>query len=137
MRAEIPPSARVLAAADAYQAMTQPRPHRPPLSADAAARELESMGRAGHLDPDAVHAVLTAAGHQPKPLRSSWPAGLTDREVQVLRLICRGGTKKQVAALLSISPSTVDHHVRHIYQKAGVQTRAGATLFALEHNLLH
>jgi DNA-binding NarL/FixJ family response regulator len=56
--------------------------------------------------------------------------------VEVLRLICRGGTKKQVAHALSISPSTVDHHVRHIYEKAGVQTRAGATLFALEHDLL-
>jgi DNA-binding NarL/FixJ family response regulator len=56
--------------------------------------------------------------------------------VEVLRLICRGATKKEVAQALSISPSTVDHHVRHIYEKAGVQTRAGATLFALEHDLL-
>jgi DNA-binding NarL/FixJ family response regulator len=56
--------------------------------------------------------------------------------VEVLRLICRGATKKQVAQALSISPSTVDHHVRHIYEKAGVQTRVGATLFALEHDLL-
>lgn len=135
-RPEIPPAARILAAADAYQAMTQPRPYRPALAADAAARELESMARSGHLDSAAVHAVLSAAGHQPTPSRTSWPAGLTDREVQVLRLICQGGTKKQVAGLLSISPSTVDHHVRHIYQKAGVRTRAGATLFALEHNLL-
>jgi HD-GYP domain-containing protein (c-di-GMP phosphodiesterase class II) len=134
--AEIPLAARVLAAADAYQAMTQPRPHRSPLDADTAARETQSMARSGMLDRDAVNAVLTAAGHQPQPLRSAWPAGLTDREVEVLRLICRGGTKKHVAGLLFISPSTVDHHVRHIYQKAGVQTRAGATLFALEHRLL-
>ena len=94
------------------------------------------MVRTGHLDTDALHAVLTAAGHRPGPARPAWPAGLTDREVQVLRLICQGGTKKHVAGLLSISPRTVDHHVRHIYQKAGVQTRAGATLFALEHHLL-
>ena len=81
--------------------------------------------------------VLAAAGHAlRKPSRAAWPAGLSDREVEVLRLLCRGGTKKQVASLLSISPSTVDHHVRHIYDKAGVQTRAGATLFALEHDLL-
>jgi DNA-binding NarL/FixJ family response regulator len=80
--------------------------------------------------------VLTAAGHRLKGPRLAWPAGLTEREVEVLRLICRGGTKKQVASLLSISPSTVDHHVRHIYDKAGVQTRAGATLFALEHDLM-
>jgi DNA-binding CsgD family transcriptional regulator len=133
---EIPTSARVLAAADAYQAMTQPRPHRQALAPEQAAAELESMARAGRLDLEAARGVLTAAGHQLKPSRSTWPAGLSDREVEVLRVICRGGTKKQVASLLSISPSTVDHHVRHIYEKAGVQTRAGATLFALEHDLL-
>jgi DNA-binding NarL/FixJ family response regulator len=71
-----------------------------------------------------------------RPARSAWPAGLSDREVEVLRLICRGGTKKQVAYALSISASTVDHHVRHIYDKADVQTRAGATLFSHEHDLL-
>ena len=135
-RAEIPAGARVLAAADAYQAMTQPRPHRPALAPAQAAHELESMAKAGRLDADAVGRVLVAAGHASRPARAAWPAGLSEREVEVLRLICRGGTKKQVAGLLSISPSTVDHHVRHIYDKAGVQTRAGATLFALEHDLL-
>ena len=135
-RAEIPGPARMLAAADVYQAMTQPRPHRPALPPEQAAQELEAMARAGKLDREAVAAVLTAAGHQPCRSPSSWPAELTDREVEVLRLICRGHTKKQVAGQLFISPSTVDHHVRHIYQKAGVQTRAGATLFALEHDLL-
>lgn len=54
----------------------------------------------------------------------------------MLRLICRGGTKKQVAAALSVAPSTIDHHVRHVHEKAGMQSRAGATLFALEHDLL-
>jgi len=54
----------------------------------------------------------------------------------VLRLLCRGGTKKEVAAQLVVSPSTADHHVRHIYEKLGVSTRAGATLFALQHGLL-
>ncbi len=95
------------------------------------------MGKSGGLDPEAVSKVLTAAGHQlARPSRTALPAGLSDREVEVLRMICRGGTKKQVASLLSISPSTVDHHLRHIYDKAGVQTRAGATLFAIEHDLL-
>ncbi|HEX8967412.1 MAG TPA: HD domain-containing phosphohydrolase, partial [Chloroflexota bacterium] len=135
-RAEIPTTARVLAAADAYQAMTQPRAYRPALSSAHAAAELESMARAGRLDAQAVSDVLSAAGHAPRPGRSVWPAGLSEREVEVLRMICRGGTKKQVATRLSISPSTVDHHVRHIYDKAGVQTRAGATLFAIEHDLL-
>jgi HD-GYP domain-containing protein (c-di-GMP phosphodiesterase class II)/DNA-binding CsgD family transcriptional regulator len=135
-RADIPAGARVLAAADAYQAMTQPRAHRPALKPARAAQELEGMASSGRLDRDAVSRVLTAAGHAVRPARTAWPAGLTDREVEVLRVICRGGTKKQVASMLSISPSTVDHHVRHIYDKAGVRSRAGATLFALEHDLL-
>jgi len=135
-RGEIPMPARVLAAADAYQAMTQPRPHRPARSAEHAAQELESMAASDRLDQEAVRGVLAAAGQQPKLSRSTWPAGLSEREVEVLRLLCRGGSKKQVASLLSISPSTVDHHVRHIYEKAEVQSRAGATLFALRHDLL-
>lgn len=135
-RPEIPPAARILAAADAYQAMTQPRPHRPALSRDAAAGALLAEAHAGRLDANSVDAVLTAAGHLVRTAHESWPAGLSSREVQVLRLICRGGTKKQAADLLDISPSTVDHHVRHIYDKIGVSTRAGATLFAIEKDLL-
>ena len=135
-RADIPSPARVLAAADAYQAMTQPRPHRPARTRDEAAEMLRADARAGRLDVNAVDEVLSAAGHRSAPVRRVWPAGLSEREVEVLRLICRGGTKKQAAALLRISPSTVDHHVRHIYDKVGVATRAGATLFAVENDLL-
>ncbi len=133
---EIPWPARILAAADAYQAMTQLRPHRPAIPPELAAQELELMAGQGLLDQEAVRAVLTAAGHRLRRPAPAWPAGLTEREVEVLRLICRGGTKKEVAHSLSISPSTVDHHVRHIYDKAGVQSRAGATLFAIKHDLL-
>jgi DNA-binding NarL/FixJ family response regulator len=82
-----------------------------------------------------VHSVLTAAGHRPHRT-TAWPAGLSDREVEVLRLLCRGGTNKEVALLLEISPKTVGHHVSHIYDKIGVSTRAGATLFAVEQDLL-
>ena len=130
-RADIPPGARVLAAADAYQAMTQPRAHRPALEPARAAQELETMASSGRLDRDAVSSVLAAAGYVVGPTRAAWPAGLTDREVEVLRVICRGGTKKQVASIQSISASTVDHHVRHFYDKTGVQP-----LLALEHDLL-
>jgi HD-GYP domain-containing protein (c-di-GMP phosphodiesterase class II)/DNA-binding CsgD family transcriptional regulator len=135
-RPEIPPAARILATADAYQAMTQPRPHRSSLSRDEAAGALLAEAHAGRLDANSVDAVLTAAGHIVRPVHESWPAGLSSREVQVLRLICHGGTKKQAAELLTISPSTVDHHVRHIYDKIGVSSRAGATLFAIENDLL-
>ena len=135
-RADIPAPARVLAAADEYQAMTQPRPYRPARTREEAAEMLRADARAGRLDVNAVDEVLSAAGHRSAPVRRVWPAGLSEREVEVLRLICRGGTKKQAAALLRISPSTVDHHVRHIYDKVGVATRAGATLFAVENDLL-
>ncbi len=132
---EISREVRILAAADAYEAMTEPRPFRQALSATRAADELEAEARAGRLDADAVHSVLTAAGHRPHRT-AAWPAGLSDREVEVLRLLCRGGTNKEVALLLKISPKTVGHHVSHIYDKIGVSTRAGATLFAVERDLL-
>ena len=134
--AEIPPAARLLAAADSFQAMTQPRPHRPAHAAARAADLLEAEVRRGRIDPAAAQGVLSAAGHQSRPINRSWPAGLSDREVEVLRLICHGGTKKAVAVYLRISPATVDHHVRHIYDKVGVASRAGATLFAVENSLL-
>ena len=63
-------------------------------------------------------------------------AGLSEREVEVLRLLARGSTLKQIAARLVISPKTADSHAQHIYAKLGVTTRAGATLFAMEHGLL-
>jgi HD-GYP domain-containing protein (c-di-GMP phosphodiesterase class II) len=133
--AAMPWSARILAAADTVQAKTQPRPHRPALDQAQLADHLRAEVAHGRLDRDAVSAVLEAAG-QPLRLPTEWPAGLTEREVEVLRLLCRGASKKQVAASLVIAPSTADHHVRHIYEKLGVSSRAGATLFALEHGLL-
>jgi DNA-binding NarL/FixJ family response regulator len=65
-----------------------------------------------------------------------WPAGLTDREVEVLVLLARGSTNRQVAEQLGLAEKTVGNHVEHIYQKLGVSTRAAATLFALQHGLL-
>jgi DNA-binding NarL/FixJ family response regulator len=97
---------------------------------------LTTETEAGRLDREAVNAVLLAAGHRPATSRKAWPAGLSDREVEVLRRLCRGETKRQVAEALSISPSTADHHVRHIYGKIGVSTRAGAAVFTIEHSLI-
>jgi HD-GYP domain-containing protein (c-di-GMP phosphodiesterase class II) len=128
--------ARVLAAADAYHAMTEERPHRPALAPEAAARELEAMAAGRALDPEAVRAVLEAAGQAAGRSRPAWPAGLTDREVEVLRLLARSLPERQIARRLFISPSTVHTHVLHVYEKAGVATRAGAALFAMEHGLL-
>lgn len=128
-----PAALRLLAAAAAYQSMTEERPYRPPLKGPAAAAELRALSAKGRLDGDAVRAVLEASGHR-RP-RGEWPAGLTDREVDVLRLVARGNTNRQVASELSISEETARNHVKHIYDKIGISTRAGAALFAMEQGL--
>lgn len=128
-------SARILAAADAYHAMREVRPHRPAMSSDDAAKELLADVGSGKLDRESCRAILDAAGVA--PVRSpSWPRDLTDREVEVLRLVARGNSNKQIAAVLGISPKTVQHHVAHVYAKIEVASRAGAALFATEHGLL-
>lgn len=127
---------RLLAAADAYHAMTEERPHRPPLTAAGAASQLLDDADGGRFSRPEVDAVLEAAGQASRPASVARPAGLTEREVDVLRLIARGRSNKQVAVSLGISPKTVGNHVEHIDAKAGVTTRAGATLFAMEHGLL-
>src|SRR5439155_4645988 len=91
--------------------------------------------RAGRLDTDAVEAVLGAAGHR-VPRRREGPAGLTPREVDVLRLLARGLSNKEIAERLVISPKTVGNHVEHIYVKINTSTRAAASLFAMQHGLL-
>jgi HD-GYP domain-containing protein (c-di-GMP phosphodiesterase class II) len=131
----ISPPARILAAADAYQAMREPRPYRPSRTPEDAASELRADVKAGRLDSDAVEAVLGAAGHR-VPRRRGGPAGLTPREVEVLRLLARGLSNKEMAARLVISPKTVASHVEHIYAKIDASTRATASLFAMQHGLL-
>jgi HD-GYP domain-containing protein (c-di-GMP phosphodiesterase class II) len=130
------PAARILAAADAYHAMTETRPHRPALSPDHAADELRREAREGRLDGDVVHAVLAEAGHRVPRARRVRPAGLSDREVEVLRLLARGLSNRDMAEQLYLAPDTVKHHIQHIYDKIGLSTRAGATLFAMENTLL-
>ncbi|MGH3517645.1 MAG: HD domain-containing phosphohydrolase [Haloechinothrix sp.] len=127
---------QLLAAADAYQAMTEARPHRPALSLDRAAAELRRECAAGRFATAVVAAVLEAGGHATGSQHKPWPAGLTEREIEVLRLIARGHSNRSVATALVISPKTVGAHVEHIYTKAGVCTRAGAALFAMQHHLL-
>jgi HD-GYP domain-containing protein (c-di-GMP phosphodiesterase class II)/DNA-binding CsgD family transcriptional regulator len=197
---DLPLAAWLLATADCYHAMREPRPYRQPLSGREAADELSRQAEAGLLAPDAVHAVLTAAARsrgpaaqpagepagprgreaptggppdrraaagqpptgqaptgqapgQPPAGRGTGqppagqaaaasqvtrerPAGLSERECEVLGLLARGLATKQVARRLGISPKTCDHHIQRLYGKAGVSTRAGATLFALEHGLV-
>ena len=130
------PAASILAAADVYHALTEPRPHRPAFSAEAAADEIRREVRAGRLDSEAVNYVLAAAGHRVQVARRELVAGLSERELEVLRLLARGHFTRQIAETLVISPKTADHHIQHIYTKIGVSTRAGATLYAMEHDLL-
>ncbi len=135
--ASLPLNARLLAAADVYCAMTELRPHRAALAPEAAADQLRRDARSGKLDEKATEAVLAAAGHASRlSTRRAASAELSEREIEVLRLVARGLSNKEMAARLIISPKTVGHHVQHIYDKIGVSTRAGATLFAIQNNLL-
>jgi DNA-binding NarL/FixJ family response regulator len=120
-----------------YEALTHARPHRAALQPAEAADVLRREARAGRLDAAVVDAVLAAAGHVlGRQSRRTYPSGLSERELDVLRLLARGQTNRVMAATLSISESTVHHHIQHIYNKLGVSTRAAATLFAMQHGLL-
>ena len=126
---------RVLAAADAYQSLREASPRGRMHGPEEAAAVLRKEVQEGRLDGPAVEAILAAAGHG-RPARGSWPAGLTDREVDVLRLIARGYSAVGVAAELHISPKTERNHVEHIYAKLNTSNRTGAALFALTHGLV-
>jgi HD-GYP domain-containing protein (c-di-GMP phosphodiesterase class II) len=127
------PAARLLAAADTYHTKTEPRPHREALSPSQAADFLGREARAGRLDANCVAAVLEAAGQHPP--RLARPAGLTEREAEVVGLLARGLQTKQIAHALGISIKTADRHVQNAYAKIGVSTRAAATVFAMQHGL--
>jgi HD-GYP domain-containing protein (c-di-GMP phosphodiesterase class II) len=133
--ASIPATGRILAAADAFAAMREPRPYRAALPDKAAAEALRADVRAGRLAADAVDAVLAAAGQRPGK-RQGGPSGLTAREVEVLVLIARGASNKQVARALGIAPKTAGTHIERIYSKIGASTRSTATLFAMQQGLL-
>jgi HD-GYP domain-containing protein (c-di-GMP phosphodiesterase class II)/DNA-binding CsgD family transcriptional regulator len=131
----ITPSGRLLAAADVYHAMTEPRPYREAHSPEEAASLVRAEVTGGRLDSDAVNAVLRAAGHR-IGARRDWPAELTAREVEVLKLVACCLSNKEIAERLVISRKTAANHVEHIYSKIGVSKRAGAGLFAVQHGLM-
>jgi HD-GYP domain-containing protein (c-di-GMP phosphodiesterase class II) len=133
----LPPAARILAAADAYQAMTEARPHRHALSPELASDELRDEVRAGRIDPEAAEDVLAAAGHRRANTRErARPAGLTARELEVLLLVARGASSRDVARELVIAEKTARNHIERIYSKLGVSTRAAAALYAMRHGLV-
>jgi HD-GYP domain-containing protein (c-di-GMP phosphodiesterase class II) len=128
--------ARILAAADCYGAMREARPYRAALDATAAEAELIREAEQGRLDPEAVDAVLGAAGHRVRERPRELPAGLTERELEVLLALVLGQSNQLIADGLGISVKTVGHHVQHVYQKAGVRSPAAATVWAFEHDLV-
>lgn len=132
--ADLPFAARLLATADVFAALTEDRPHRTGMPPGDAARLLTAEAAAGQLDRDTCAAVIEGAGLA-RP-RRAWPCELTDREVAVLRLSARGLSNRQIATELGISDRTVGHHLAHVYDKTGRRTRAGAAVFAMEHDLL-
>ncbi|MDP8971012.1 MAG: LuxR C-terminal-related transcriptional regulator [Actinomycetota bacterium] len=134
--ASLPVSARIVAAADAYHTKLEPRPHRCALTPEAAAEELGAQAERGRLDPEVVRALLEGEGHSPPSPKREPPTGLSRREVEVLRLMAQGLSNREMAEILFISPKTVGHHVQHIYDKLGISTRVGATLYALQHGVV-
>jgi HD-GYP domain-containing protein (c-di-GMP phosphodiesterase class II) len=134
---DIDQACRILAAADCYVAMREARPHRPALDAAEAEAELRRDASEGRLCPDAVDAVLAAAGHKTSKRPRELPAGLTPRELEVLLVLVRGDSNQAIGDALGISVKTVGHHVQHIYEKAEVRSRAAATLWAFEQELVH
>lgn len=134
--AKIPMQARVLAAADAYQALTSERPHRRRYPPARAVQELRSMVRTRLLDPDAVEAVVSAADGGRTARGGAGRAGLTERQVEVLALVAEGLSNRAIAERLTISARTAEHHVQDMYARIGVSSRAAAAMYAMEHGLL-
>ena len=133
---EIPLGARIIAVADRLDELTHEGPGRVAVDLTDALRVLQAESGSS-LDGDIVAAVgKSLGGALPLPSPEPWPAGLTSREVEVLRLASRGLTRRQIGDQLVITENTVRHHLEHIYSKTGTTTRVGATLFAMEHDLL-
>lgn len=129
--------ARVVGTAAALAAMLEPRAHRAALTLDEASGELTAQCAAGRLDGDVVDAVLDAAGAARRERRPpARPAGLTERQVEVLRLVAEGLSNPAIAERLVISRRTAERHVQDVYGKLGVSSRAAAALFAMQHDLV-
>ncbi|MGN6162429.1 MAG: HD domain-containing phosphohydrolase [Marmoricola sp.] len=131
----IPVDARLLAAADFYQDLCEDRPRRAALTPQGRISVTNAEVSAGRLDAACVRAVLTAAGHA-TARRVPRVAGLTAREVEVLTLLVRGLSTKEIAQQLTVSPRTVTAHLEHIYAKTATSSRGAASMFALRHGIV-
>ncbi|HEY2900146.1 MAG TPA: HD domain-containing phosphohydrolase [Polyangia bacterium] len=131
----VPLLGRIVAAADVMAALGEERPHRGPLGDAHAAKQLRSMVEEGVLDARAAQSVLEAR-NAPNMRKRTWPGGLSDREVEVVRLVAVGRTNREIGGLLGMSPRTAQKHVMNVYDKTGLESRAGLALYAIEHGLL-
>jgi HD-GYP domain-containing protein (c-di-GMP phosphodiesterase class II)/DNA-binding CsgD family transcriptional regulator len=139
---QIPLGARIIAVTDRFDELTHDTPDHLAIDPDRALKQMsEEVGHA--LCPDAFEALAQeldadrSALFSKRPKRASgWPAGLSDREVEILGMLAKGLSRREMAKQLILSEHTVRHHLEHIYTKVGVSTRVGATLFAVEHDLL-
>lgn len=137
--AQLPLGARIIAVADHFDELTHETPDHPALDPEEAIKRMHQDTSHG-LCPTAAEALerhLGADASRRKLRPRGWPAGLSDREVEILRLLARGLSRRAMAGQLYLSEHTVRHHLEHIYNKIGVSTRVGATLFAVEHDLLN
>jgi DNA-binding CsgD family transcriptional regulator len=134
---ELPVNACILALADDFQERLGANPNRPDLNLKDILKAMQpDVGLL--FSPDCFAALAEELGVvAPKPpRRHEWPAGLTDREIEVLRQVVKGDTNRQIAQELVISERTVAHHLEHIYDKIGISSRAAAVFFAMEHELI-
>lgn len=104
------------------------------LIADACASVGDEDGE--QLERDAARSMFEQLGAAPDSLRRGPPAGLTARELEVVRLLATGATNKAIARQLGISEKTVATHVGHVFTKLEVESRAALTAYAYEHGLL-
>jgi len=133
---DLSPGARILSAAETFQTAREARPHRAASTDAVAAAKVRTAVREGKLCPEASEAVLACAGQPARRASLERLAGLTPREIEVLRLIAAGDTTKEAARKLDIATKTADNHIQSLYSKIGVTTRAGAALYALERGLV-
>jgi len=126
-----------IAAADAFDELTHDAPGAPAVDPELAVSTLRGRFGAGPI-ATAAAALFdeVSGGGRATQARQGWPAGLTNREVEVLRLLASGQNRKQIAGQLVVSDSTVRSHLEHIYGKVDVSTRVGAVLFAIENGLV-
>jgi HD-GYP domain-containing protein (c-di-GMP phosphodiesterase class II)/DNA-binding CsgD family transcriptional regulator len=127
--------ARLLAAADIFAALGEARPHRSAFARPQIASLMGQEAQAGRLSADAVNAVLAGAG-MARGRRALVPAALSDREVEVVRLIVRGRANKEIATALGIAPATVKRHLENLFAKIGARTRAAIAVWAVENHVL-